>query len=483
MSSVSRRPRPVVLVVIDGLGACADIPVLARIEQRYPHAVLSASGPDLGLSPDQTLSSEGCHMALGLGRAPTINKARIDAAVRDDTLATNPAIRATINRAKDLGGRLHLVGLVSDGGVHSSLAHLFALVGVAKRARVRVVVHAVLDGRDVPSGTAPQYVSDLEKTLDGGVGRIGTVSGRFWAMDRDERWDRIGKCYRAVLAADVYRADSALRGIEESYATGKTDDLVEPFVAFDYPGVSPVDTAIHFNFRADGARELTRALAAPRFEAFPRKGGRGPFTGCFACMTTIEPSLDLPTAFPAVCQANTLPEIIAHAGFRQFRCAETEIGTHVCSFFSAGRDEPFEGEDRKLVPSLRDIWMAPAGVAQTAAEAIRGGKYDFVLVNFADPKAVGYGEGRAALDRTREAIDAGLRAIADATRAVEGALVVTGPPGVQTTGTIPVIYVHDTGSAAQIREGGSLRDVAPTLLELLGLPAPIQMTGRSLLVR
>jgi 2,3-bisphosphoglycerate-independent phosphoglycerate mutase len=468
---------------MDGLGACTDSPALLGLAEQCPHTVLRASGPDFGLSPGQSLSTEGCHVTLGLGRAPTLDKDRIDAAIRDDALATNPAIRATVHRAKDLGGRLHLVGLVSDGGVHSSLPHLFELIGVAGRARVKVVVHAVLDGRDVASGTAPHCVSELEKALEGGVGRIGTVSGRFWAMDHDERWDRIGKCYRAVLAAEVYRADSALRGIEESYAAGKTDELVEPFVAFDYPGVSPVDAAIHFNFRADGARELTRALAAPSFDGFPRKGGRGPFTGRFACMTTLEPALDLPTAFPKVRHANTLPEIIARAGFRQFRCAETETDAHVSSFFGAGHDEPFEGEDRKLVPSLRDIWMAPSGVARAASEAIRGGRHDFVLVDFADPETVGHGGSRDAVGRAKEAVDAGLCAIADATRAVEGALVVTGSPGAKATGVVPLLYARALDSSAQIRAGGSLCDVAPTLLELFGLPTPVEMTGRSLLVR
>jgi 2,3-bisphosphoglycerate-independent phosphoglycerate mutase len=226
------------------------------------------------------------------------DKARIDAAIQGGALATNPAVRAVIGRAKELGGRLHLVGLTSDGAVHSSMAHLFALIEVAKTERVRVVVHAVLDGLDAAPGTAPRFIADIERALEGGVGRIGTVSGRSWAMDLEGRWDRIGKCYRAILAAEVYRADSALRGIEESYSGGKTDELVEPFVAFDYPGVSPVDSAMHFNFRPDGARQLTHALAAPHFVGFPRKGGRAPFAGRFAAMTTIDAALDLPTAFP-----------------------------------------------------------------------------------------------------------------------------------------------------------------------------------------
>jgi 2,3-bisphosphoglycerate-independent phosphoglycerate mutase len=469
---------------MDGLahpGPRTNTPVLSGLEQRYARGVLAAGGPAVGLPPGQAGGSEVVHMALGLGRAPVLDRDRIDAAIEDDTLATNQAIRGLIGRAKDLGGRLHLVGLASDGRVHASLAHLFALIDIAKSARIRVVVHALLDGRDVASGTAPRFIADIEKALDGGVGRIGTVGGRFWAMDRDGRWERIGKCYRAMLAADVYRADSALRGIEESYAAGKTDDLVEPFVVFDYPGVSPVDAAIHFHFRADGALQLTRALAAPSFDAFPRKGGRGPFTGRFACLTTIDPVLNLPTAFPRTSYPNALAEVLARAGHRQFRCAETENRTHVTSFFSAGHDEPFEGEERRVIASLRDIWMAPTAVAQSAAEGIRSGTYDFVLVNFADAEAAGHGGTPDAVRRGTEAVDTGLGVIVDATRAREGALIVLGGPGVRPTTTVPLLYVHD--DSARIREGGSVCDVAPTLLDLLRLPAPVEMTGRTLLLR
>jgi 2,3-bisphosphoglycerate-independent phosphoglycerate mutase len=458
----------------------AHAPVLSELELRYARGTLAASGPDVGLPPGQAGNGEIVHRALGLGRMPMLDRARIDAAIRDDTLATNPAVCHLIARAKDLGGRLHLVGLVSDGGIHASLAHLFALVEVAKRARIRVVVHAVLDGRDVASGTAPRYIAEIERALDGGVGRIGTVSGRLWAMDHDERWDRVGKCYRAILAADVYRADSALRGIEEGYAAGKTDASVEPFVVFDYPGVSPVDVAIHFHFRADGAAELARALAATSFDAFPRKGGRGPFTGRFASLTELDATLGLPSAFPRVSYPNALPELLARAGCRQFRCAETENRAHVTSFFNGGRDEPFEGEDRKLVASLQDAWMAPGGVARTAAEAIRSGKYDFVLVNFADTEAAGHADAPDAVRRTAEAVDAGLGIVVDATRSAAGALLVTGSHGVQPTTTVPVLYVHDAERSARIRDGGSVCDVAPTLLELLGLPTPVEMTGRSL---
>jgi len=251
--------------------------VLTGLEATHPRGTIAAGGPDIGLSAGQPGSSEIGHVALGTGRVPTTDLGRIDAAIREGVFGTNEVLARTVGRAKELGGRLHLVGLVSDGGVHSSPVHLYALIDLAKRARVHVVVHALLDGRDAAPYTAPRHVADLERLLGGGVGRIGTVGGRFWGMDRDKRWDRIGKCYRAVMAADVHRADSALRGIEDAYAAGATDEFIEPFVAFDYPGVSPVDTAVHYNFRPDGARHLARALADPSFDGFPRKAGRAPF--------------------------------------------------------------------------------------------------------------------------------------------------------------------------------------------------------------
>ena len=286
------RARPVVLVVLGGLGEreepadnavrLARTPVLKSLEHRHGRGLLAASGADVGLPPGFVGNSEVGHLSLGAGRMPCPPISRIESAILDDTLAANGVVRRIIGQAKDFGGRLHLIGLVSDGGVHSSLRHLFALIDVAKRARVRIVVHAFLDGRDTPPGTALRYVLEVKGKRAGGVGRIGTVSGRYWSMDRDNRWDRVHKCYRAIVASDVPRADSALRGIEQSYELGRSDEVVEPFVVFDYPGVSPVDTAIHFNVRGDRARELTFALAAPKFDFFSRKGGRAQFAGRYA---------------------------------------------------------------------------------------------------------------------------------------------------------------------------------------------------------
>jgi 2,3-bisphosphoglycerate-independent phosphoglycerate mutase len=500
--------------VLDGLGhrdepshnavQLAQRPVLSWIAREHRCGLIDADGND-GLPERAMGNAEAAYVALGAGRPPRMNASRIDAAIEEGALAAHPAIGDVLGRAKDVGGRLHLIGLVSDGGVHSSTRHLFALIELAKSKRVRVIVHALLDGRDVPPLTAPRYVADLESRLAGGVGRIGTVSGRSWGMDRAGRWDRVQKCYRAILAAEVYRADSALRGIEQSYEAKKTDEFVEPFVVFDYPGVSPVDAAIHFNFRADRADELSRALAAPSFDAFPRKGGRAPFAGRFACMTTVDSSLGLPTLFPSTPCPNTLPEILARAGYRQFRCAETEGFAQVTQFFNAGREAPFEGEDRRLLPSPRDVptydlrpEMAAPAVAKAAVEAIGGGKYDFVLINFVNADAVAHTGNLDATIRAVEAVDKALGEVLEATRSARGALVVTaaygnaeqmrdeatGEPHARHTGSqLPLYYMNDADIDARIRKGGRLCDVAPTLLDLLGLPPPEEMTGRSLLVR
>jgi 2,3-bisphosphoglycerate-independent phosphoglycerate mutase len=512
---VSARLRPVVLAVLDGFGVSeerahnavclARTPVLDALEVRQPGARLAASGADVGLPPGQVGNSEAGHSTLGSGRVPNPALSRVDAAIAEGTLAANPVVREVIAKAKDFGGRLHLIGLVSDGGVHASLRHLLALIDVARKARVRVVVHALLDGHDAAPRTAPRYITELEARLAGGVGRIGTVSGRYWGMDREGRWERVQKVYRAVLAAEVQRIDSALRGIEQSYAIGRTDEFMEPFVVFDYPGVSPVDTAIHFNLRSGPARELTLALAAQKFEAFPRKNGRPPFAGRYACLTACGPSPDVPVAFPEPNSPNTFPEILARAGLRQFRCAEAEKFPAVTSFFNAGPEGIVEGEERRLIPSRCDAStyakrpeMGAAAVADATQRAIRSGSYDFVLVNFANPDVVGHTGVLDAATGAIEAVDRAIGRIVDAVRDAGGALVVTGSHGNceqmtdpetgrphtgHTTNPVPLYYLNDADPGARIRHGGSLRDVAPTLLELLELPLPAEMTGRSLLVR
>jgi 2,3-bisphosphoglycerate-independent phosphoglycerate mutase len=515
MTPTHAPPRPIVLVILDGFGErkeradnavrLARTPTLSSIEAQYPHGLIGTSGPDVGLPPGQMGNSEVGHLNLGAGRIAMMDISKIDNALYDGTLATNNVVREIVRKAKDAGGRLHLIGLVSDGGVHSTLTHLSALIDLAKAASMPVVVHAFLDGRDVQPGTAPRYVAEVERKLAGQVGHIGTVSGRYWGMDRDNRWERVERSYRAIVQADGSRVRTAQQGIENSYAAGKTDEFVEPVVVGDYDGVKPGDVALHFNFRPDRARELTRALAIGAFDAFARKDGRAPFEGRYACMTTYDSSLGLPVAFPKEAYANVFPEILARAGLKQFRCAETEKYAHVTYFFNGGREDPFEGEDRKMLASPKDVAtydekpeMAAAAVAEATESAIRSGKYDFVLVNFANPDMIGHTGMLDAAIRAVEVVDAGVGKIVDAARSLGGAVFITADHGncelmkdpatgqphtAHTLNPVPFLYVNDTDRQAQIAPGGRLCDVAPTLLALLGLPQPQEMSGRSLLVR
>ena len=511
--SAKTRPRPLVLVILDGFGEreersdnavrLARTPVLSSLFASYPHGLIGTSGPDVGLPPGQMGNSEVGHLNFGAGRIAMMDISRIDNMVHDGSLAKVPVIADIIAKAKTGGGRLHLLGLVSDGGVHSSLTHLFSLLDAAKSASVPVVVHAFLDGRDVQPGTAPKYIARVERRL-AGVGRIGTVAGRYWGMDRDNRWERVERSYRAIVEGKAAHAKSAQDGIEQSYAAGKTDEFVEPFLVEGYDGVRAGDAALHFNFRPDRARELTRALAIPAFDSFARAGQKAPFEGRYACMTTYDSTLGLPIAFPKESYPNIFPEVIARASLTQFRCAETEKYAHVTYFFNGGREEPFAGEDRKMLPSPKDVptydkkpEMSAAAVARTTQEAISSGKYDFVLVNFANPDMVGHTGFLDAAIHAVEAVDAGVKLIVDAARAQGGAVFVTADHGncelmrdpetgqphtAHTLNPVPLLYVNDADRGAKIREGGRICDVAPTMLELLGLTQPAEMTGRSLLV-
>jgi 2,3-bisphosphoglycerate-independent phosphoglycerate mutase len=502
------------LVILDGFGERAErednavrlarSPALDSIFSRYPHGLLGASGPDVGLPPGQMGNSEVGHLNFGAGRIALMDITRIDAEIEAGTLGENPVLRGLATRAAASGTRLHLLGLVSDGGVHSSMRHLSALIDVAHGAGARIVLHAFLDGRDVQPGTAPRFLSEAEQKLKGASGILGTVSGRYWAMDRDNRWERVEKAYRAIVAGEGPRAASAIEGVEHSYAAGKTDEFVEPFVVGDYRGVAKGDCALHFNFRPDRARELTRALALADSGGFAR-GGAPPFEGAFACMTTYDASFGLPIAYPKESHANIFPEVIARAGYKQFRCAETEKYAHVTYFFNGGREQPFDGEDRKMIPSPKDVptydlepQMAAAQVTQSVVEAVRSGRYDFVLVNFANPDMVGHTGSLDAAIHAVEAVDAGVGAIVEAARESGGAVIITADHGncelmkdpatgkphtAHTLNPVPIAYVNDRDPGARLLPSGRLSDVAPTMLELLGLSRPSEMTGHSLLQR
>jgi 2,3-bisphosphoglycerate-independent phosphoglycerate mutase len=501
-------------MILDGFGERAECednaicqartPTLDALNARYPHGAISTSGRDVGLPPGQMGNSEVGHLNFGAGRIAQMDISRIDTEVFDGTLGKNDVLRGIVEAAKNGGGRLHLFGLCSDGGVHSSLEHLFALIDLAAKDGVKVVVHAFLDGRDVQPGTAPKYIASLEERL-AGKGVIGTVSGRYWAMDRDNRWERVERAYKAIAQADAPRAKSARDGIDASYKNQKTDEFVEPFVVGDYAGVEVgKDAALHFNFRPDRARELTKALALMDFDGFHRKPP-APVFARYACMTTYDKTFGLPIAFPKPTYADIFPEVIARAGLTQFRCAETEKYAHVTYFFNGGREEPFTGEERVMIPSPKDVptydkkpQMSAAGVADAVVKAIESDKFDFVLVNFANPDMVGHtGIMQAAIEAV-ETVDTALGRIAAAVKAKGGAILVTADHGncelmkdpatgqphtAHTTNPVPLLYVNEADRDAKILPDGRICDVAPTMLSLLGLPIPAAMTGHTLLSR
>jgi 2,3-bisphosphoglycerate-independent phosphoglycerate mutase len=504
--------KPLVLIVLDGFGERAErdanavklacTPVLDRLRAEYPSTTIGTSGPDVGLPPGQMGNSEVGHLNFGAGRVAMMDISKIDNAIHAGLLGSNAVIHGLIERAASAGGALHLIGLVSDGGVHSSLAHLLALIDLA-RGKVRVVVHAFTDGRDVAPGSAVKYVAALEAKVHG-VGVIGTVSGRFYGMDRDERWERVALAYHAIEGATGNAFASASAGIEASYADGKTDEFIVPFVVAGYAGIdASKDVALHINFRPDRARELTVALTSPSFDSITRLKG-APFEriGSYACMTTYDRSLPLPVAFPKDVYEDIFPEVISRAKLTQFRCAETEKYAHVTYFFNGGREEPFAGESRKLIPSPKDVatydlkpQMSASAVSSEVCLAIKQGSYDFVLVNFANPDMVGHTGVLDAATHAVEAVDEAVGQVVEATLKRGGAVIISADHGncelmvdpetgmphtAHTTNRVPLIYVNPNDAKRVLRAGGRLCDVAPMMLSLLGLPQPAAMTGKSL---
>jgi 2,3-bisphosphoglycerate-independent phosphoglycerate mutase len=510
MSPAMPSAKTVVLLILDGYGArgpaadnaiaLAAKPHLDAVFASYPHTTIGTSGEDVGLPPGQMGNSEVGHLNFGAGRIAMMELSRIDQAVAKGSLGDNEVVRASLAAAK--GKRLHLFGLLSDGGVHSSNAHLFALIDLAAAAGVPVVVHAFLDGRDVQPGTAPGFLRDLLVRLEG-RGTLGTVAGRFWAMDRDQRWERVEKAYAAIVRAEGPREADAVAAVERSIAVGKTDEFVEPFVVGDYAGVREGEPGLHTNFRPDRARELSRALAAESFDSFDRRGA-APFAH-FACMAQYDASLPLPVAFPKEAFADMLGDVVARAGCKQFRCAETEKYGHVTYFFNGGIEAAFEGEVRKLVPSPKHVAtydlapaMSCAQVASELAAAIESGEYRFVLGNFANCDMVGHTGVLEAAKSAVEAVDAGVGVVVEAAKRAGAALIVTADHGnaeqmidpasgkphtAHTTNRVPLALVLPGSERVALREGGRIADVAPTVLELLGLPQPAAMSGVSLLAR
>ncbi len=508
-------PRPLVLAVLDGFGLAPAGPYNAITLARTPHwtrwweagpsTQLSASGEDVGL-PDRLMgNSEVGHLNLGAGRIVNQPITRITKAIRDGSFLAIPEFTAACAHAKSTGGALHLLGLISDGGVHSHLAHVPGFLALAQLHGIeRVFVHAFLDGRDTPPTSGRDHVAALERMLEeAGVGRIATVSGRYFAMDRDRRWERVEQAWRALVLGEGEGAPfaSADAAISASYAQGVNDEFVVPAGIGPPARIEDGDAVLHMNFRPDRARELTHAIVDPAFDSFARP--RAPKDLAFVCLTRYDEKLALPVAFPPEDIWGTLGDLYAAAGLRQLRIAETEKYAHVTYFFSGGREMPLAGEERCLVPSPRvatyDLVpeMSAPGVTDEVVRRLAEERPDLVVLNYANADMVGHTGVLDATVRAVETLDACLARVETAVRARGAVLAITSDHGnaeqmwdaargephtAHTTNPVPFVLLGE-GIEGLALTPGLLADVAPTLLDLVGLAQPEAMTGRTLLRR
>ncbi|HTF34827.1 MAG TPA: 2,3-bisphosphoglycerate-independent phosphoglycerate mutase [Myxococcota bacterium] len=505
---------PVLLVVLDGFGigdgsegdatARAHAPFLARAKQLYPTAQLETSGEAVGLPPGQMGNSEVGHMTMGAGRVIEQDITRISKAIAEGALETNPAVQGALAAVAKSGGRLHLMGLVSDGGVHSHVSHLKALLELCGRRGVPPVVHAFLDGRDTPPRSGLGYLRALLGPVAAAKGAIATVIGRYYAMDRDNRWERIALAYDAIVAGKGREAAGALEAVEAAYARGEGDEFVAPTVVAGGAPLSDGDAVIFFNFRADRARELTNAItnAAPKRIPPSFVRSKPVRVSSFVCFTEYDVEYKLPVAFSDEIPRRILGELVAEAGLSQLRIAETEKYAHVTFFFNCGLETPFPGEDRVLIPSPRDVptydhkpEMSAIEVTEELVRRLKEREYAFVLVNYANPDMVGHTGVLPAAIKAVETIDACLDRVAQTVLALGGCALVTADHGnceqmiepttgephtAHTTNPVPLFWVTANPLGRRLRSG-TLADLAPTVLALLGLPKPAEMTGRSLL--
>jgi 2,3-bisphosphoglycerate-independent phosphoglycerate mutase len=508
--SAPQAKRPVMLVILDGWGwrdevadnavRLANTPNFDRLWAECPHALLGASGKDVGLPEGQIGNSEVGHLNIGAGRVVMQELPRISAAIADGSLAKNPALAEFIAALRKSGGACRLLGLVSPGGVHSHQDHAVALARLVAEAGVPVGVHAFMDGRDTPPRGGRDYMQALRKALPEAV-QISTVSGRYYAMDRDKRWDRVQKAYLAIAEGEGPSFADPLAAIDDAYAHDIGDEFIIPAVIDGYRGVRDGDGVLCFNFRADRLREILSALLDPEFAGFPRPR-RVEFAAALG-MTRYSDELAryLGVLFPPETMRNLLGQVVAAAGRRQLRIAETEKYAHVTYFLNGGEETPNPGEDRTLVPSPKVATydqqpeMSAPEVTDKAVAAIAGGTYDLIVLNYANPDMVGHTGSLPAAIRAVETVDAGLGRIVEAVARAGGALLVTadhgncelmrdpvtgGPHTAHTTNPVPVLLIGADGGSLR---NGILADVAPTLLQLMGLDQPAEMTGHSLLRR
>lgn len=506
--------KPTVLLILDGYGerkekegnaiALAKTPVMDRLKKEFPYVEGQASGLFVGLPDGQMGNSEVGHMNMGAGRIVYQELTRITKSIQDGDFFENKALKAAVEHCKKEDSALHFMGLVSSGGVHSHIEHIYGLLELAKRAGLKkVYLHAFLDGRDTPPDSGKSFLLAVEKKMQElGVGEIATISGRYYAMDRDKNYDRAEKAYRAMVDGTGEKASSVEEAIDASYAKKVYDEFVLPTVIEKDGAVHTVsdgDAMIFFNFRPDRAREICHAFCDDDFSFFERGARKNIF---FVCFTDYDPTIpNKHVAFEKEEIHNTLGEVVSNLGKNQLRIAETEKYAHVTFFFNGGKEEPYENEDRILVPSPKEVptydlkpEMSCYTVTEKLTEAIRSGKYDLVVANFANPDMVGHTGVLPAAIKAIEVVDECMGKVVDAVESMHGNLFIladhgnadimidekTGEPyTAHTTNPVPFILVSE--EKHKLREGGCLADVAPTLLELMGIPQPKEMTGKSLL--
>ncbi len=506
--------KPLILIILDGWGiaqnpeadaqAGADIPFYRSMLSEYPHTALECAGEAVGL-PDGTMgNSEVGHLNLGAGRIVYQDYTRINKAVRDGSFMENRPLAGGMDSAVKQNASVHFLGLLSDAGVHSHINHLYALIEMAlKRGVKNVFVHAFMDGRDTSPTSGINFIKDLETFIsDKPSVKIASVTGRFWAMDRDKRWDRVERAYRALVAGEGRNVQSAVDAVEQSYAADKTDEFIVPSLVCDNNGpvglINDNDSVVFFNFRADRAREITAALGKESFEGFSRE--RVPALGSLVTMTMYEEDFSFPAAFPPDKLTNILGEVLSREKMKQLRIAETEKYAHVTYFFNGGEEAPFDGEERCLVPSPRDVAtydlkpeMSAFEVRDEVLKRLDQDRYGFILVNFANPDMVGHTGVMEAAVRACETIDKCLESIVTKAQSLGGTVMITadhgncekmmdadGPFTAHTTNPVPFILL---GKGPVLRDSGILADVAPTVLDLMGLERPREMTGESLIIK
>jgi 2,3-bisphosphoglycerate-independent phosphoglycerate mutase len=535
------HPKPLILIILDGWGyraetkanaiALARKPVYDRLLREYPNSLIQTSGPSVGLPQGQMGNSEVGHLNIGAGRVVHMDSTRIELMIQNGDLFRQSVLLGAMKNARANGHQLHLFGLVSDGGVHSYQTHLHALLRMAKQNEVeRVFVHAFMDGRDTLPTNGAGYIEQLQHVMrEYQTGKVATVSGRYYAMDRDRRWERIAKAYNGMVfgEAEGGKQTDAVKGMKESYNRGVTDEFVIPFVCTDKSTgeggrasstIRDEDSCICFNFRADRVRQITRALT--RNSGLNEQAGRDlpgaedldatiprdrvPKNLHYVCMTQYDKKFSLPVVIPPESLNNILANVMGQMNMRNLRVAETEKYAHVTYFFNGGVEQAFPGEERRVVPSQKvatyDLKpeMSAAGIADTVVKAVEDGAFDVIIVNFANADMVGHSGKIEPTIKAVETVDSCLGRIEIAVRAKGGAMLITadhgnaemmidpatgGPHTAHTTNPVPFIVVADNSKQFTLKSGGSLRDISPTILGMLGVPEPKEMTGSDLRVK